>query len=111
MYSTKEQDHEKRRDQEGSYSLYNFVYHYLLDNFEPTMDLGPAHELLFREAKAYCIKGGKQVNDDSIRATVKQAIQSFKTNNGKHGDTSHNLGKCQDNQFETIKQSIADLRW
>lgn len=111
MYNTKEQDHEKRKNQEGSYSLYNYIYHYLMDNFAPEMDLVPAHELLFREAKAYDIKGGKGTPDDQIRETVKQAIDMFKQNEGKHGDTAHNLGKGQENSFDTVKRSLSDLRW
>lgn len=111
MYATKQIDHEKRKNQEGSYSLYNYIYHYLMDNFEPEMDITPAHELLFREAKAYDLKGGKGTPDDKIRETVKQAIVAFKQNKGEHGDTAHNFGKRQENSLDTIKESLADLRW
>lgn len=111
MYATKEQDHEKRKDQEGSYSLYNYIYHYLEDNFEPGQDLTGAHELLFREAKAYCIKGGKQINDQEIKENIKQAISNFNANDGQHGDTANNLGKRQDNSFKNIVRSLQDLRW
>lgn len=111
MYATKEQDHEKRKNQEGSYSLYNYIYHYLLDNFEPGQVTSDAHPLLYREAKAYCIKGGKQVSDEEIKRNIKQAISNFDNNKGEHGDTAHNLGKAQDNQLDSIKSALKDLRW
>lgn len=111
MYATKELDHEKRKNQEGSYSLYNYIYHYLLDNFEPGQVTSAAHPLLYREAKAYCIKGGKPVSDEEIRESIKQAIANFDANDGEHGDTAHNLGKAQDNQLESIKSALKDLRW
>ena len=110
-YKNKQQDHEKRKNQEGSYSLYNYIYHYLMDNFEPGQVTEAAHQLLYREAKAYCLKGGKQASDEEIKADIKQAIDNFNSNNGEHGDTADNFGKAQDNSFDTVKRSLSDLRW
>lgn len=116
MYNNKQQDHEKRKNQEGSYSLYNYLYHYLLDNFEPEnlrsiTTRNSVVNLLIKEGKAYCIKGGRQINDSEIKDNVNAAIKNFCLNNGKHGDTAKNLGKQQDNSFNTIKETISDLRW
>lgn len=111
MYADKEQDHEKRANQEGSYSLYNYMYHYLLDNFEPGYVPSAAHMLLFREAKAYCLKGGKHKSDDEIREAIKAAIKAFNENDREHGDTANNLGKKHDSQFEDVKSALKDLRW
>lgn len=116
MYATKEQDHEKRKNAEGSYSPYNYAYHYLLDNFEPeqlsaSFACEQAEKLLFKEVKAYCNKCGKQMSDDEIMSNVRNAITNFYNNKGEHGDTANNLGKRQDNSFRNIVRSLQDLRW
>lgn len=111
MYGTKEQDHQKRRDQEGSYSLYNYLYHYLLDNFEPSSIPEGTEDLLVKEGIAYNRKGGKQMTDEEVRKDAKKAVTNFKVNDGKRGDTAHNFGKKQANSYETISSSLADLRW
>lgn len=110
-YKDKQRDHEKRKNQEGSYSLYNYIYHYLMDNFEPGQVTDATHQLLYREAKAYCLKGGKQVSDKEIKSSIEQAISNFNSNNGEHGDTANNLGKAQSNSLNTIKSALSDLRW
>lgn len=110
-YRNKEEDHQKRRDQEGSYSLYNFMYHWLLDNCEPQMDLEPFRHLLATEGRAYSMQGGKKVSDDELRESMDEAIAAFKENNGEHGDTAENFGKKHDGQFENVKMSLADLKW
>lgn len=111
MYKTKEQDHEKRKNQEGSYSLYNHIYHFLLDNFEPEQDINNYFEALFREAKAYCINGGQKISDKEIKYNIQQAIANFKANDGKHGDTADNFGKEHANSINNIKQRLKDLKW
>ena len=111
MYKTRDEDNAKWQNQEGVYSLYNYIYHYLLDNFEPSMNLNGMYDLLYKEAKAYCLKGGKQTSDKEIEQTIKQAIDAFKQNNGKHGDTADNFGKRHKGQFESIRDSLADLHW
>lgn len=112
MY-TKEQDHEKRKTGTGSYSPYNYIYHYLMDNFEPKQDLSGASELLQREYKAYCMKCGIAYDQNTAINDIKNAINNFASNNGEHGDTANNLGKVHsaEGSFNNIKGTIADLRW
>ena len=116
MYNSKKQDHEKRKNQEGSYSVYNYMYHYLLDNFEPSqLEASIACESAERKlvdiGKEYCIKGGNKINEQELVQHARQAITNFCNNDGQHGDTGDNLGKRYDNSFNTIKQSLSDLRW
>lgn len=109
-YANKQQDHKKRVEQEGSYSPYNHIYNYLLNNYEPTHSFTCNDTaLLLDEYLKYCEKGRSNIS--SAKADVQTAIDNFKQNNGKHGDTAENFGKKQDNSFTTIKQSLADLRW
>lgn len=110
-YATREIDHEKRKNGEGSYSPYNWIYHYLMDNFEPGQVPDKADNLLFRECKAYCLKTGVKMDDTQIHDTVDRAKAAFDSNNGARGDVAHNLGKRQENSFDTIKATISDLRW
>lgn len=111
-YANKKIDHEKRKNQEGSYSLYNHLYHYLLDNYESDHNFTDNDKVvLVREGIAYNQKGGQLIDENEIRSTVDDAIEEFKYNKGEHGDTAQNLGKAQSNSFDTIKRSIADLRW
>lgn len=109
MYATKEEDHAKRKTGTGSYSPYNYIYHYLLDNFETNQDI--PEDLLYKEYVAYCHKCGIKSSNEQIAYDLKKAISNFKKNDGKHGDTAHNLGKQQNSSFDTIKASIGDLRW
>lgn len=117
-YATKEQDHEKRKNQEGSYSTYNYMYRYLMDNFYPaqlndmaSIQLESIERKLTDIGKEYMIKGGNKYNDQQLVSEARQAIDNFIDNNGSHGDTAQNLGNRQDNSLNTIKQSLADLRW
>jgi hypothetical protein len=115
-YATKQIDHEKRKNQEGSYSLYNYLYHYLLDNYEPeTLESSYACEatenLLTKEGIAYARKAGNNTDESFVRSQARQAITNFVNNKGAHGDTGTNFGKCYDNSFDTVKRSIQDLRW
>lgn len=116
MYATKEQDHEKRKNAEGSYSLYNYLYHYLLDNYEPkNLESSYACEatenLLTKEGIAYARKTNNNVDKEFIRGQARNAIVNFCKNKGEHGDTANNLGKRQDNSFKNIVRSMQDLRW
>ena len=118
MYKNKEQDHEKRKNQEGSYSVYNYIYRYLMDNYEPKqLDSKPSIVLesleneLVNIGKEYIIKGGNKINETELKQYARNAITNFINNNGKHGDTANNLGKQQDNSFNTIKKSLMDLKW
>lgn len=115
-YATKEQDHEKRKNQEGSYSVYGFMYHYLLDNYEPdnlkldSMKNTAIRELIY-EGREYCIEGGNTMSNDELKKEAKKAVDNFVANNGEHGDTAQNLGNQQNNQLDTIKSALQDLRW
>lgn len=109
MYQTKEIDHEKRKTGKGSYSPYNWIYHFLLDNFEVNDDI--PEDILYKEYKAYCIKCNIKSSNEQAKYDIKKAIDNFRKNDGKHGDTAQNLGKAQDNSFETVKRSVMDLRW
>ena len=114
MYADKQQDHEKRAKQEGSYSVYNYMYRYLMDNYEPEQ-LNNIYEQVYNQlvkiGKEYCIKGGTKINDGELNNNARQAITNFIDNNGEHGDTANNLGKAQDNSFENIKRSLMDLKY
>lgn len=110
MYKTKEQDHEKRKNQEGSYSPYNHIYNYLLNNYEAEHEFTATDkEVLLEEYIRYCEKGGTDMSH--AKNDIANAIETFKQNNGQHGDTAHNLGKKQKSSFNTIKQSLVDLKW
>ena len=117
-YATKEIDHEKRKNQEGSYSLYNYIYRYLMDNYEPeqladkpSMALESLERKLLDVGREYMLNGKGNYNDKDIVQEARKAINSFIKNDGEHGDTAQNLGKMQNNSFDTVKQSISDLRW
>lgn len=118
MYANKEIDHEKRKNQEGSYSTYNYMYRYLMDNYEPkqvdnlpSIALESLEHKLVKLGKEYCVKGGNKFNESELTGNARTAISNFINNNGSHGDTGNNLGKTYDNSFENIKRSIQDLRW
>lgn len=117
-YATKEIDHEKRKNREGSYSLYDYLYRYLMDNYEPeqladkpSMALESLERKLLDVGREYMLTGNGQHNDKDIVQEARNAINNFIDNNGKHGDTAQNFGKMQDSSFDTVKQSISDLRW
>lgn len=109
MYQNKEIDHEKRKTGTGSYSPYNWIYHYLLDNFETNQQI--PEDVLQKEYKAYCIKCRIAYSKEQAKHDIDKAITNFRENDGKHGDTAHNLGKKQDSSLDNIKNSISDLRW
>lgn len=114
MYS-KEQDKQKRINREGSYSLYNRMYHYLLDNYEPTQVSGvlknDAIEQLKRIGSEYMLKAGETTSDKELVDTAKEAIDNFIKNDGKEGTDPHNLGKAQDNSFDTIRDTVSSMLW
>lgn len=117
-YATKEIDHEKRKNGEGSYSPYNYMYRYLMDNYEPeqlnnkpSMALESLEHKLSTIGKEYCLKTGVKMDDKTLAQHASSAIVNFIDNNGKRGDTAHNLGKRQENSFDTIKAAMSDLRW
>ena len=110
MYKTKQIDHEKRKNQEGSYSPYNHIYNYLLNNYEANHEFNAADkEVLLEEYVKYCEKGGSDISN--AKPVITKAIENFKQNDGEHGDTANNFGKRQRNSFSTVKESLADLRW
>ena len=118
MYATKEQDHEKRKNQEGSYSVYNYMYRYLMNNYEPkqldsksSIALESLENKLVKIGKEYLIKGGNKIDESELKHYASGAITNFIDNDDKHGDTANNLGKQQDNSFNTIKKSLMDLKW
>lgn len=116
MYATRQQDHEKRKNQEGSYSLYNYLYHYLLDNYEPeNLESSYACEatenLLTKEGIAYARRANNNTDEKFVRSQAKEAIANFCNNDGKHGDTANNFGKQYNSSFDTVKNALSDLRW
>ena len=118
MYATKQQDHEKRKDQEGSYSVYNYMYRYLMDNYEPEqLDSKPSIALenlekqLATEGLDYSLKGGNSITKEELLQYARSAISNFIDNKGEHGDTADNLGKSQENSINSIARNIKDLRW
>lgn len=117
-YATKEIDHEKRKNREGSYSLYDYLYRYLMDNYEPeqladkpSMALESLERKLLDVGREYMLTGNGKYNDSEIVQAARSAITNFIDNNGEHGDTAQNFGKMQNSSFDTVKQSISDLRW
>lgn len=116
MYATKEQDYIKRKNQEGSYSLYNYLYHYLLDNYEPeqlnsAFMTNTAKDMLVKAGIAYARKANNSQDINYVQSEADKAIANFKDNMGEHGDTAHNLGKLQDNSLPSIKRTLSDLKW
>lgn len=118
MYKNKQQDHEKRKDQEGSYSVYNYMYRYLMDNYEPEqLDNKPSIALeslekqLAAEGLDYSLKGGNKITKEELLQHARSAISNFINNKGEHGDTANNLGKGQENSINSIARNLKDLRW
>ena len=115
-YANKIEDHQKRRDQEGSYSLYNHLYNYLLNNYEPenlesSIACESAERDLISVGREYQLNGKGKYNDDEIKHNARQAISNFVNNDGEHGDTANNFGKEHENSFDTVKESLFDLKW
>lgn len=118
MYSSKEQDHEKRKNQEGSYSVYNEMYRYLMKEFTPelldkmaSVQLESLEKQLAVVGEEYSLKGGKKIDPKELRHIASGAITNFINNKGEHGDTGDNLGKQQHNSIRNIARTISDLRW
>lgn len=116
MYANKQIDHEKRKNQEGSYSVYNYMYRYLMDNYEPknfesSYACEATERLLIKYGKAYCKKGGNKISDEELKQHARDAVTNFIHNNKEHGDTAHNFGKRQNETFENIKNTINDLKY
>ena len=115
-YANQKQDHEKRKNQEGSYSVYNHMYEYLLSNYEPenlesSYTSEAAENILIKIGIAYAKKGGNTTDYNTMKQNARQAIANFVNNNGKHGDTADMFGKAQNNSINSIKQSLQDLKW
>lgn len=118
MYKNKQEDHEKRKNQEGSYSVYNYMYRYLMDNYEPeqlddkpSMALESLEKQLAAEGLDYSLKGGNKITKEELLQHARSAISNFINNKGEHGDTAHNLGKGQENSINSIARNLKDLRW
>lgn len=118
MYNNKQEDHEKRKNQEGSYSVYNQMYRYLMDNYEPEqLDNKPSAALeslekqLAAEGLDYSLKGGNKITKEELLQHAHSAISNFINNKSKHGDTAQNLGKEHENSVNAIARNLKDLRW
>ncbi|MBD5398458.1 hypothetical protein HDR60_03055 [bacterium] len=109
-YANKSIDHEKRKNQEGSYSPYNHIYSYLMTNYEPGHNFTDADKrLMLEEYVTYCTNGGSDMSH--ARDDIIKAIDNFKNNNEQHGDTGRNFGKKHESSFDVIKKTMSDLRW
>jgi len=115
MYSTKEQDFQKRKAHAGSYSRYNKLYSYLMSEYEPAQLKDPAQcpaieDILYQVGHDYDMQLGKQ-DPDGLAADIKTAMANFVKNNGKQGNDPHNFGKGNAGRFDNIKRTLEDLRW
>lgn len=116
MYKDKATDHEKRKNEEGSYSLYNHLYNKLLRDYEPANLMNEescrtVEAALIGEGKEYAIKGGKDSSDKTVTEAARKAMENFiKNKKSKSGDAEH-LGRSQKDTFENIKRTIADLKY
>lgn len=117
-YGTKETEREKRKNQEGSYSVYNYMYRYLMDNYEPSqldskrpIALESLERKLLERGKEYCIKGGNKFDEKELAQHTRDAITNFINNDDTGNKSSYNLGRPQDNSFKVIRDTIKDLRW
>lgn len=118
MYKNKQEDHEKRKNQEGSYSVYNYMYRYLMDNYEseqlddkPSIVLECLEKQLAAEGLDYSLKGGNKITREELLQYTRSAISNFINNRGEHGDTTQNLGKEHENSINAIVRNLKDLRW
>ena len=87
MYKNKQEDHEKRKNQEGSYSVYNHMYRYLMDNYEPeqldnkpSMALESLEKQLAAEGLDYSLKGGNKITKEELLQHARSAISNFINN-------------------------------
>ncbi len=118
MYTTKEQDHKKRMSQEGSYSVYNEMYRFLMKSYDwrqldnlPSAALESLEKTLAVEGEEYLLKGGNKIEPQELRKIARGAITNFINNKGQHGDTGDNLGHKHDNSIRNIARTISDLKW
>lgn len=105
-------------NQDNTKDLYDHLYKYLLDNYEPAnLTTESAYRntegLLMKEGITYSRKKGIGNNTyDTISSAVKKAMDHFINNNGAKSNNPDRLGKAQDGgSFNTIKQSLQDLYW
>ena len=117
-YANKQQDYEKRKNQEGSYSVYNDMYRYLMKNYDwrQLNNLSPdaiesLEKTLAVEGEEYSLKGGNKAEPQELMKLASDAITNFINNKGQHGDTGNNLGRKHDNSIRNIARTISDLRW
>lgn len=117
-YANKQQDHEKRKSQEGSYSVYNDMYRFLMKNYDWRQldNLSPSaieslEKTLAVEGEEYSLKGGNKIEPQELRKIASGAITNFINNKGQHGDTGDNFGHKHDNSIRNIARTISDLRW
>jgi len=115
MYSTKEQDFQKRKAHKGSYSRYNKLYSYLMAEYEPAQLKDPAQcpaieDMLYQVGHDYDMQLGKQ-DPEGLAADIKKAMASFIENDKSHGDTGDNFGKMHNGRFDNIKRTLEDLHW
>jgi hypothetical protein len=113
----KANDFATRQNHTGSYSTYNYLYHYLLDNYEPENLTDPAleksvHDNLMKLGKGYAAKVGDMPSDQDLCDTACNAIENFKSNNKAKADTGHDLGEPNSNadSFKNIVNTIKSFR-
>ena len=117
-YANKQQDHEKRKNQEGSYSVYNEMYRFLMKNYDwrqlnnlPSTALESLEKTLAVEGEEYSLKGGNKTEPQELRKLASDVITNFINNKGQHGDTGDNLGHKHDNSIRNIARTLSDLKW
>lgn len=113
----KQVDFQTRQNHTGSYSTYNYLYHYLLDNYEPDNLTDPAlekqvHDNLMKLGKGYAAKVGEVPDDKTLCDTACNAIANFKNNDKAKADTGHELGEPNSNSdsFKNIVKTIKSFR-
>ena len=117
-YANKQQDYEKRKNQEGSYSVYNDMYRFLMKNYDwrqlenlSSAAIESLEKALAVEGEEYSLKGGNKTEPQELIKIAKNVIVNFINNKGQHGDTGNNLGHKHDNSIRNIARTISDLRW
>ena len=117
-YANKQQDYEKRKNQEGSYSVYNDMYRFLMKNYDwrqlenlSSAAIESLEKALAVEGEEYSLKGGNKTGPQELIKIAKNIIVNFINNKGQHGDTGDNLGHKHDNSIRNIARTISDLRW
>lgn len=113
----KQVDFQTRQNHTGSYSTYNYLYHYLLDNYEPDNLTDPAlekqvHDNLMKLGKGYAAKAGSTPSDQELCDTACNALENFKHNKRANADTGHPLGETNSNNdsFKNIVNTIKSFR-